>query len=101
MSILLESHEIIDTSIAQRPASYIAKVSRKRHAGHFAFCRNDARTTFSLAVPTSESPEFQTTGSKFMFNVYYLLTLVIYFLFYSETTVLSKVRIYHNRTSII
>lgn len=80
MSVLLESHEVVDTSISQRPASYITKVSRKRHAGHYAFCRNDARTTFSLAVPASESPEFQTTGSKiflFYFNVYCLFTVLL------------------------
>lgn len=71
MSILLESHEIVDPSIAQRPANYITKVSRKRHAGHYTFCRNDARTTFSLAVPASESPEFQTTGSKL--NLFFFL----------------------------
>ncbi|GAA5795064.1 hypothetical protein HPULCUR_000415 [Helicostylum pulchrum] len=65
ISISLESHEIVDTSIAQRQPNYIAKVSRKKHAGHYAFCKDNLCTSFSLAVPTSESPEFQTT-TKFI-----------------------------------
>jgi hypothetical protein len=72
--VYLESNEVIDPSIAQRQPSYIARVSKKKHAGHHAFCRNDRRLTFALAVPTSESPEFQTSASKvlfiYLFNVY-------------------------------
>ncbi|KAG2234922.1 hypothetical protein INT48_000349 [Thamnidium elegans] len=64
ISILLESQEIVDISIAQRQPNYIAKVSRKKHAGHYAFCKDNLCTSFSLAVPTSESPEFQTTTMK-------------------------------------
>ncbi|GAA5814446.1 hypothetical protein MFLAVUS_007942 [Mucor flavus] len=50
----------VDTSIAQRQPHYIAKVSRKKHAGRYAFCKDNLCTSFLLAVPTSESPEFQT-----------------------------------------
>lgn len=64
ISIYLESHEVVDESIASRQPQYIARVSRKRHAGHHTFCRYDKRVSFSLAVSTGESPEFQTSASK-------------------------------------
>lgn len=53
-------------------------MSKKKHAGHHAFCKNDTRLTFALAIPTSESPEFQTSASKVYPNVfiYYLLLLL-------------------------
>ncbi|OAD02953.1 hypothetical protein MUCCIDRAFT_109804 [Mucor lusitanicus CBS 277.49] len=56
ISIYLESHEVVDEFIALRQPQYIARVSRKRHAGHHAF-----------SVPTGESPEFQTSAMKLQY----------------------------------
>ncbi|KAL7319676.1 Golgi membrane exchange factor (Ric1p-Rgp1p) subunit [Mucor circinelloides] len=67
ISIYLESHEVVDESIASRQPQYIARVSRKRHAGHHTFSRYDKRISFSLAVPTGESPEFQTSAIKLQY----------------------------------
>lgn len=74
----LESNEIVDISIAQRQPNYIARVSKKKHAGHHAFCKNDRRLTFSLTVPTSESPEFQTSASKVFVYLFIYSMFIVY-----------------------
>ncbi|KAI9487151.1 MAG: Rgp1-domain-containing protein [Benjaminiella poitrasii] len=67
VTIFLESNEIVDDSLSQRQPHYIARVSRKRHAEHHVFCKNNKRISFSLSVPALESPEFQTTGLKYQY----------------------------------
>ncbi|KAI8886787.1 Rgp1-domain-containing protein [Backusella circina FSU 941] len=67
LSILLESNEIVDSSLSIKQPQHIARVSRKRHAEHHSYCRHDKSMTFSLTVPSSESPEFQTSKSKYKY----------------------------------
>ncbi|KAL0083585.1 Rgp1-domain-containing protein [Phycomyces blakesleeanus] len=67
VSILLESSEIVEPSIALRQPQHIARISRKCHAEHHSFCLGHRRLAFSLPIPAIASPEFQTTGVKLQY----------------------------------
>ncbi|KAI8992450.1 reduced growth phenotype protein 1 [Pilobolus umbonatus] len=70
ISIFLESHESIESSVALRPAHHIMKVSKKTHSDFHSFCLDYERLSFSLPIPATASPEFQTTaGIKQIKNV--------------------------------
>ncbi|CAB5395650.1 unnamed protein product [Rhizophagus irregularis] len=64
VSITLESSEIVEPSIANRPQQQIARVTRKIHGEHHEFCLNAGRIGFAISIPTSGTPDFQTTGVK-------------------------------------
>ncbi|ORX49180.1 Rgp1-domain-containing protein [Hesseltinella vesiculosa] len=67
VSITLESHEVIEPSICLRPQAYINRVSKKSHSDFHAFCLTNRRLAFSLPIPTTSSPDFQTTGVKLQY----------------------------------
>ncbi|KAG0177133.1 hypothetical protein DFQ29_005196 [Apophysomyces sp. BC1021] len=67
VSVLLESNEIVEPSIALRQPHQIARVSRKCHAEHHSFCLGHRQLAFSLPIPAIASPEFQTTGVKLQY----------------------------------
>ncbi|CAO3611927.1 unnamed protein product [Cunninghamella blakesleeana] len=67
VSMYLESHEVVETSIALRSPQYLTRVSRKCHSEFHSFCLNNRRLAFSLPIPTTASPEFQTTGVKLQY----------------------------------
>ncbi|CAG8468838.1 16487_t:CDS:2, partial [Funneliformis caledonium] len=62
VSVTLESSEIVESSIANRPQQQIARTTRKVHGEHHEFCLNAARISFAISIPTSSTPDFQTTG---------------------------------------
>ncbi|RIA97731.1 Rgp1-domain-containing protein [Glomus cerebriforme] len=64
VSITLESSEIVESSIANRPQQQIARATRKVHGEHHEFCLNAGRISFAISIPTSSTPDFQTTGVK-------------------------------------
>ncbi|GES77084.1 Rgp1-domain-containing protein [Rhizophagus clarus] len=64
VSITLESSEVVEPSIANRPPQQIARATRKIHGEHHEFCLNAGRIGFSISIPTSSTPDFQTTGVK-------------------------------------
>lgn len=81
----LESHEVVESSIALRSPQYLTRVSRKCHSEFHSFCLNNRRLAFSLPIPTTASPEFQTTGGKnisFIFIFYFITLLLIHFSFF-------------------
>ncbi|KAI9019984.1 Rgp1-domain-containing protein [Phycomyces nitens] len=67
VSILLESSEIVEPSIALRQPQHITRISRRCHAEHHSFCLGHRRLAFSLPIPATSSPEFQTTGVKLQY----------------------------------
>ncbi|CAO3642582.1 unnamed protein product [Cunninghamella echinulata] len=67
VSLYLESHEVVESSIALRTPQYITRVSKKCHSEFHSFCLNNRRLAFSLPIPTTASPEFQTTGVKLQY----------------------------------
>ncbi|KAI8344340.1 Rgp1-domain-containing protein [Chlamydoabsidia padenii] len=69
VSIFLESQEIVESSISLRQPQYIARVSRKSHSEFHTFCLNNHTLAFSLPIPTTASPEFQTTGVKLQYHL--------------------------------
>ncbi|CAO3600805.1 unnamed protein product [Absidia cylindrospora] len=69
VSIFLESQEIVESSISQRQPQHIARVSRKCHSEFHTFCLNHRRLAFSLPIPSTASPDFQTTGVKLQYNL--------------------------------
>ncbi|CAI2181298.1 2221_t:CDS:10 [Funneliformis geosporum] len=64
VSVTLESSEIVESSIANRSQQQIARMTRKIHGEHHEFCLNAARISFAISIPTSSTPDFQTTGVK-------------------------------------
>ncbi|KAI9249576.1 Rgp1-domain-containing protein [Helicostylum pulchrum] len=62
ISIFLESSESVEQSIALRPLQHISRVSKKTHSDFHSFCLDNKRLSFSLPIPATASPEFQTTG---------------------------------------
>lgn len=64
VTILLESNEVVEPTIAVRQPQQIARISRKCYAEHHSFSLGHQRLAFSLPIPAIASPEFQTTGGK-------------------------------------
>ncbi|PHZ08310.1 Rgp1-domain-containing protein [Rhizopus microsporus ATCC 52813] len=62
ISIFLESCEVVEETIALRPQQQIARVSRKIHSDFYSFSLGNRRLSFSLPIPATCSPDFQTTG---------------------------------------
>jgi hypothetical protein len=72
ISIFLESSESVENSIATRTSQHIARVSRKTHSDFHSFCLDSKILSFSLPIPATTSPEFQTTGGKYISLLYYM-----------------------------
>ncbi|KAI8644761.1 reduced growth phenotype protein 1 [Parasitella parasitica] len=62
ISIFLESCESVEDTISLRTPQHISRVSRKTHSDFHSFCLDNRRLSFSLPIPATVSPEFQTTG---------------------------------------
>ncbi|KAK4516625.1 uncharacterized protein ATC70_011601 [Mucor velutinosus] len=62
ISIFLESCESVEDTISLRTPQHISRVSRKTHSDFHSFCLDNKRLSFSLPIPATASPEFQTTG---------------------------------------
>ncbi|KAI9282755.1 Rgp1-domain-containing protein [Sporodiniella umbellata] len=61
MSIFLESCEVVQDTIALREQQHIARASRKTHSDYHSFSLGNQRLSFSLPIPATSSPDFQTT----------------------------------------
>lgn len=62
ISIFLESCEVVQDTIALRTQQHIARASRKTHSDFHSFSLGNKRLSFSLPIPATSSPDFQTTG---------------------------------------
>ncbi|KAJ2962093.1 hypothetical protein NQZ79_g2810 [Umbelopsis isabellina] len=67
INITLESQEEIEQSIALKSQQQTKKITRRIHSEHHEFCLNTRRVAFSLPVPVTATPDFQTTGVKLQY----------------------------------
>lgn len=75
-SAQLETHELVETSIATRPAHQVQHATRRLHADHHEATLDTARSGFSLAIPSGASPDFSTSGVKLQWSVRLTLLFV-------------------------
>ncbi|KAI8372577.1 Rgp1-domain-containing protein [Choanephora cucurbitarum] len=67
ISVFLESSESVEDTIALRTPQHINRVSKKTHSDFHSFCLDHKRLSFSLPIPATASPEFQTTGVSLVY----------------------------------
>lgn len=75
-SARLETHELVETTIATRPAAQVQQATRRLHAEHHEATLDTGRAGFSLAVPSGASPDFSTSGVKLQWSVRLTLLFV-------------------------
>lgn len=64
LHVTLESSEQVDSTIALRSQASISRVSRKVHATQDVCCISTDRMSINLAIPTTATPEFLTSGIR-------------------------------------
>ncbi|KAK4703418.1 RAB6A-GEF complex partner protein 2, partial [Phenoliferia sp. Uapishka_3] len=69
VSARLETHELIETTIATKSAPQIRQITRRLHAEHHEMTLDSARVGFALAIPSGATPDFATSGVKLQWSV--------------------------------
>lgn len=69
VSARLETHELIETTIATKPAPQVRQITRRLHAEHHETTLDSARVGFALAIPSGATPDFGTSGVKLQWSV--------------------------------
>lgn len=69
MSVRLETHELIETSISTRSAPQVRQATRRTHAEHHEASLDSARIPLALAIPSGAAPDFATSGVKFQWSI--------------------------------
>ncbi|KAI7018522.1 Rgp1-domain-containing protein [Hortaea werneckii] len=69
IQISLETAERVDPSLALRSANSIQRVTRKIHASAVETALFARQIGFNLAIPTSATPGFETTGVSLVWNL--------------------------------
>ncbi|GAA6029152.1 hypothetical protein JCM8097_001625 [Rhodosporidiobolus ruineniae] len=69
VSARLETHELVETSIATMPAPRMRQITRRLHAEHHEMVLDSARVGFALAIPSGATPDFGTSGVKLQWSV--------------------------------
>ncbi|GAA5867750.1 hypothetical protein JCM8547_005222 [Rhodosporidiobolus lusitaniae] len=69
VSARLETHELVETSIATMPAPRMRQITRRLHSEHHEMVLDSARVGFALAIPSGATPEFGTSGVKLQWSV--------------------------------
>ncbi|KWU45900.1 hypothetical protein RHOSPDRAFT_6340, partial [Rhodotorula sp. JG-1b] len=64
VSARLETHELVETSIATMPAPKMRQITRRLHAEHHEMVLDSERIGFALAIPSGATPDFGTSGVK-------------------------------------
>ncbi|KAI8387315.1 Rgp1-domain-containing protein [Blakeslea trispora] len=97
ISIFLESSESVEDTIALRTPQHINRVSKKTHSDFHSFCLDHERLTFSLPIPATASPEFQTTGGMVYLILVFKRKKANFSLFLSISFVdlFLKIRVYY------
>lgn len=62
----LESHELVETSIATRTAPQIKAATRRIHSESHHLTLDSGRVPFTLLVPIDSTPDFATSGGMFI-----------------------------------
>ncbi|GAA5867854.1 hypothetical protein JCM3774_005884 [Rhodotorula dairenensis] len=69
VSARLETHELVETSIATMPAPTMRQITRRLHAEHHEMVLDSERVGFALAIPSGATPDFGTSGVKLQWTV--------------------------------
>lgn len=69
VSARLETHELIETSIATKSAPQVRQITRRLHSEHHETTLDSARIGFALAIPSGATPDFATSGVKLQWSV--------------------------------
>ncbi|ORY75976.1 Rgp1-domain-containing protein [Leucosporidium creatinivorum] len=69
VSARLETHELIETTIATKSAPQVRQITRRLHAEHHETTLDSARLGFALAIPSGATPDFGTSGVKLQWSV--------------------------------
>ncbi|KAM0790676.1 hypothetical protein ACM66B_004535 [Microbotryomycetes sp. NB124-2] len=69
VSVRLETHELVETTISTRTANQIRQITRRLHAEHHETTLDSARIGFALAIPSGATPDFGTSGVKLQWSV--------------------------------
>lgn len=69
MSARLETHELVETSIATKSAAQLRQLTRRLHAEHHETTLDSARVGFALSIPSGATPDFATSGVKLQWSV--------------------------------
>lgn len=69
MSIRLETHEQIETSISTKSAPQVRATTARLHSEHHEMTLDSARIGFALAIPSGATPDFATSGVKLQWSV--------------------------------
>lgn len=69
VSARLETHELIETSIATKTAPQVRQITRRLHSEHHETTLDSARIGFALAIPSGATPDFATSGVKLQWSV--------------------------------
>lgn len=69
ISARLETHELVETSIATKSAPQLREVTRRLHAEHHETTLDSARVGFALSIPSGATPDFATSGVKLQWSV--------------------------------
>ncbi|GAA5986158.1 hypothetical protein JCM10908_006436 [Rhodotorula pacifica] len=69
ISARLETHELVETSIATMPAPKMRQITRRLHAEHHEMVLDSERIGFALAIPSGATPDFGTSGVKLQWTV--------------------------------
>ncbi|KAF9973693.1 hypothetical protein BGZ73_003026 [Actinomortierella ambigua] len=62
IAVTLETVEVIDVNYSCRSAQQVAKLTKKVHAELHESCIDTKRTSFSLCIPPTATPEFKTSA---------------------------------------
>lgn len=69
VSARLETHELVETTIATMPAPRMRQITRRLHSEHHEMTLDAARVGFALAIPSGATPDFGTSGVKLQWSV--------------------------------
>lgn len=86
ISVTLETVEAIEPSYACRTALQTSKLTKRVHAELHESCIDTMRTSFSLCIPPTATPEFKTSTRKCFQNVFYFTCIVEYLPFWKLTS---------------
>lgn len=68
----LETHELVETTIAKKSPQQIQSLTRRLHAEHHETTLDSGRIGIALAIPSGATPDFASSGGKSRAELYLL-----------------------------
>lgn len=69
MSVKLESHEQIETTISVKRPAQVRAATKRLHWEHHELVMDMSRVPFALSIPSGGTPDFATSGVKLQWSV--------------------------------